>query len=79
MRGQRNKVQMKEWDKTARDLSTTEVSHMPDREFKVMAIKILAGLGKRAEDLRKMPTLAQEHLHYRDSRRKERKESRKFM
>lgn len=79
MRGQRNKVQMKEQDKIARDLSTTELSHMPDREFKVMAIKILAGLGKRAEDPRKMPTLAQEHLPYRDSRSKERKEGRKFV
>lgn len=51
MRGQRNKAQMKERDKTtARDLSTTEISHMPDKDFKVMVIKIFTGLEKRAAD-----------------------------
>ena len=34
--------QIKEWDKIiARDLSKTEISNMPDGEFKVMIIKIL--------------------------------------
>ena len=31
---------------TARDLSKTDKSNMPDREFKGMLIKILAGLEK---------------------------------
>ena len=36
---------MKEQDKiTARDLSKTNISNMPDREFKVMIIKIFTGL-----------------------------------
>ena len=34
--------QMKEQDKiTARELNEMEISNMPDREFKVMVIKIL--------------------------------------
>ena len=41
---------MKEQDKiTARDLNKNR--DMPDREFKVIAIKILSGLAKRVEDL----------------------------
>ena len=40
--------QMKEQDNfTARDLSKMKISNMPDREFKVMVIKILTGLEKR--------------------------------
>jgi len=30
-----------------------EISNMPDREFKVMIIKILIGLVKRVEDISK--------------------------
>ena len=44
--------QMKEQDQTtARDLSEMVISSMPDREFKVMVIKILTGLEKRMEDI----------------------------
>ena len=44
--------QMKEQDKTtARELNEMEINNMPDREFKVMVIKIFSGLEKRAEDL----------------------------
>ena len=44
--------QMKEQDNTtARDLSEMVISSMPDREFKVMVIKILTGLEKRMEDI----------------------------
>ena len=35
----------------ARDLSETDVSNMPDREFKAMIIRILTGLEKRVEDI----------------------------
>ena len=31
----------------ARDLSETEINNMPGREFKVVIIKIIAGLEKR--------------------------------
>ena len=31
----------------ARDLSKMEISNMPDREFKIMTIKILTGLRKQ--------------------------------
>ena len=45
--------QMKEQEKiTARELNEMEVSNIPDREFKVMIIKLLTGLEKRVEDLR---------------------------
>jgi len=45
-------VLMKEQDKiTARDLSKTEISNVPNREFQVMVIKILPGLEKTVEDL----------------------------
>ena len=41
---------MKEQDKTiARDLSETDISNMPDREFKGMIIMILTGLEKRGK------------------------------
>jgi len=43
---------MKEEDKTtARDLSETDINNMPDREFKVMVIKILTGFEKRVENI----------------------------
>ena len=42
--------QMKEQDKTiAKHLSETDISNMPNREFKVMTINILTGLEKRGE------------------------------
>ena len=53
MRKQRNMSQMKEHNKiTARDLNETEISSRPDREFKIMIIKILIGLQKRVKDIR---------------------------
>ena len=46
--------QMIEQDKiTARDLNETEISNIPDKEFKTTFIKILTGLKKRMEDLSK--------------------------
>ena len=57
MRRQRNMFQMKEQDKTiAKDLSETDKSNIPDREFnafffKVMIIKILTGFEKKVEDI----------------------------
>lgn len=41
---------MREQDKTtAREPSETDISNMPDGEFKVMIIRILTGLEKRHE------------------------------
>lgn len=52
MRGQRSLFQMKEQNKAmGRDLSKTDVSNMPDVEFKVMIIRVLTGLEKRGEDV----------------------------
>ena len=48
--------QMKEKKKnkiTGRELNETDISNTPEREFKVMVIKILPGLEKRVEDLSK--------------------------
>ena len=43
---------MKEQDKVvARNLNKTDISNMPDREFKVMIIKILTGFEKTVEDI----------------------------
>ena len=44
--------QIKEQDTIrARELSKTEISYMPDREFEVMAIKIFIGFEKSVENL----------------------------
>ena len=44
MKQKKNKI-------TAREVSETEMSNVPDREFEVMVIKILTGLEKRVEGL----------------------------
>ena len=45
MRRPKSMSQMKEQDKTiARELSVTNISNMPDREFKIMIIKTFTGL-----------------------------------
>ncbi|VFV26099.1 Hypothetical predicted protein [Lynx pardinus] len=48
MRRQRNIFQMKEQDKTSeKELNETEISNRPDKEFKVMVIKMLTKLRRR--------------------------------
>ena len=43
---------MKEkYQATVRNLTKTDVNNIPDREFKVVIIKILIGLEKRMEDI----------------------------
>ena len=43
---------MKEEDKViTRDLSETDISNMPDGEFKATVIRILTGFDKRIEDI----------------------------
>ena len=47
MRKQRNLSQMKEQNKvTARDLNEIDINNMPDRDFKVIIIRVLPGLEK---------------------------------
>ena len=41
MRRRRNMFQMKEQDKTSEELSKVEICKLPDKEFKVMIIKML--------------------------------------
>ena len=49
---QRNISQIKEQDQTiTRDQSEKDISNVPDRDFKVMIIKILTGLEKKVEDI----------------------------
>ena len=44
--------QIKEKDKIpGREVNKTKVSYMPDREFKVMVIKMLTAFETRTEDL----------------------------
>ena len=52
MRRQRNLTQKKEQDKaTAGDLSKTDISNVPDGEFKATIIRIFTGLEKKVEDI----------------------------
>ena len=52
MRRQWNMPQKKEQDKiTAKELNETEINSMPDREYKIIVIKILTGFEKGVEDL----------------------------
>ena len=52
MRKQRNLSQMKEQNKvTARDLNEIDINNMPDREFKVIIIRVLPGLEKRVKSM----------------------------
>ena len=51
MSRQRNMSQMNKQDKiTARKVNKMKISNMPDREFKVMFIKMVTGLEKRVEE-----------------------------
>ena len=47
----RNLSQTKEDKSMVRDLSETDISNMPDGEFKATMIRILTGLEKRMEDI----------------------------
>ena len=49
---ERNKSQMKEQDKTTgKDLSKMEIRYMPDREFKIIIIKILTSFEKKVKNI----------------------------
>ena len=66
MRAQRIMVQMKEQDNiTAGDLSKTQISNIPDTEFKVLIIKILTGLQKRVEDISETLNKEKKGMHQR--------------
>ena len=53
----RNSSQKKEQEKVrAKDLSETDISNMPDGEFKATIIRILAGLEKSMKNIRETLT-----------------------
>ena len=50
MKRQRNLFQMKEQDKTSgKELNETEISNLPNKEFKIMIIKMFTNLGRMDE------------------------------
>ena len=50
MRWQKNMSQMKEQDKTLQDqINEEEIGNLPEKEFRVMIIKIIQNLRKRME------------------------------
>ena len=52
MRRQRNTFQVREKDKTPeKELSETEMSNLPDREFKQRVLRMLTDLGRRIDEL----------------------------
>ena len=51
MRRLRNTFQTKEQNKTSeKELNEIEISHLPDKGFKVIAIKMLSKLGRRMDE-----------------------------
>lgn len=52
MRIHRNMYQTKEQEKnSSKELNGTEISNLPDKEFKTMVIKMLNKLGRRVDEL----------------------------
>ena len=50
MKQQRNLFQIKEQDKTLEELSKTEISKLPNKQFKVIFIKMLKELGGKMDE-----------------------------
>ena len=51
MKKQRNTFQMREQDKTLEEnLNERELSNLPEKEFKVIVIKMLTELGRRIDE-----------------------------
>ena len=52
MRRQKNTFQVREQAKTPeKELSETEMSNLPDREFKLRVLRMLTDLGRRIDEL----------------------------
>ena len=50
MRQQRNLIQTKEQDKTPeKQLNEMEIGNLPEKEFRIMIVKMIRDLGKRLE------------------------------
>ena len=50
MKRQRAMYQMKEQDKTPeKQLNEVEISNLPEKEFRIMIVKMIQDLGKRTE------------------------------
>lgn len=70
----RNSSQTKEQEKvTARDLIETDISNMPEPEFKTKILKMLVGFEKNTEDTRE--SLTTELKHQKTSQAKEKKKN----
>ena len=54
MRQQRNIFQTKEQDKTPGELSEVEIGSLPEKEFRVMIVKMIQNLGSRMEKIQEM-------------------------
>ena len=50
MRQQKNTFKTKKQDKTPEELSEIEISNPPDKEFKVIIIKMLNEFGRRMDE-----------------------------
>ena len=51
MRGQRNMLQMKEQGKNPQDQINEELGNSPEKEFKVLIVKMIQNLGNRMEKI----------------------------
>ena len=50
MKSQRTMYQMKEQDKTPeKELNEVEIGNLPEKEFRIMIVKMIQDLGKRME------------------------------
>ena len=49
MRWQRDVFQMKEQGKTREELSDVEIGNLPEKEFRVMTIKMIQTLGEKMD------------------------------
>ena len=64
MKRQRAMYQMKEKDKTPeKQLNEVEIGNLPEKEFRIMIVKIIQDLGKRMEaKTEKMQEMFNKHL-----------------
>ena len=63
MRRQRNMQQMKEQGKNPRDKTNEEeIGSLPEKEFRVMTVKIIQNLGNRMEKIQKTFKIGRAHV-----------------
>ena len=62
MKQQRNIVQTKEQDKTSEQLSEVEIGNLPEKEFRVMIVKMIQELWKRMDAEREVARNSQQRV-----------------